>query len=69
MWGDSGYQRVHKLEENRSLEVDWQVAMLSGHRRKLEAESEEELAERVETSVRAKVEHPFLKTKWMFGYA
>ena len=26
-------------------------------------------AERVKTSVRAKVERPFLKTKWMFGYA
>ncbi len=69
MWGDAGYQGVQKREENWEREVDWQVAMRLGRRRKLEAGSEEALAERVKASVRAKVEHPFLKTKRMFGYA
>ena len=69
VWGDAGYQGVHKREENRGREVDWQVAMRPGHRRKLEPGSEEALAERVKASMRAKVEHPFLKTKRMFGYA
>ncbi len=69
VWGDAGYQGVHKREENLGLEVEWRVAMRPGRRRKLEPGSEEALAERVKASMRAKVEHPFLKTKRMFGYA
>ena len=38
-----------------------------GKRRKLEPESAEALAERNKASVRAKVEHPFLKVKRVFG--
>ena len=38
-------------------------------RRQLEAGSEEELAEKSKASVRAKVEHPFLRLKRLFGYA
>ena len=45
------------------------MAMRPGQRRKLDPGREEALAERVKASVRAKVEHPFLKTKRMFGYA
>ena len=51
---------VHKREENLGLEVDWQVAMRPGQRRRLEPGSDEALAEKVKASVRAKVEHPFL---------
>ena len=40
-----------------------------GNARKLEPESAEALAERNKASVRAKVEHPFLKVKRVFGYA
>ena len=68
VWGDAGYQGVHKREENLGLEVEWQVAMRPGRRRKLEPESEEALAERAKASVRAKVEHPFLRLKRLFGY-
>ena len=68
VWGDAGYQGVHKREENRSREVDWQVAMRPGHRRKLDPGSLECLAEKLKASVRAKVEHPFLKVKRVFGY-
>ena len=69
MWCDAGYQGVHKREENLGRGVEWQVAMRPGKRRKLEPESEEALAERNKASVRAKVEHPFLKVKRVFGYA
>ena len=68
VWGDAGYQGVHKREENQGLEVEWQVAMRPGQRRKLDPESEEALAEQAKASVRAKVEHPFLRVKGLFGY-
>ena len=45
------------------------MTMRPGQRRKLEPGSEEALAEREKASVKAKVEHPFLKVKRVFGYA
>ena len=69
VWCDAGYQGVHKREENLGREVDWQVAMRPGKRRTLEPGSEEALAETLKASVRVKVEHRFLKVKWLFGYA
>ena len=69
VWCDAGYQGVHKREENLGREVEWQVAMGPGKRRKLDPESAEALAEKHKASVRAKVEHPFLKVKRIFGYA
>ena len=68
MWGDAGYQGVHKREENLGLAVEWRVAMRPGSRRKLDPESREALAEKVKAQVRAKVEHPFLRVKRLFGY-
>ena len=68
VWGDAGYQGVHKRQENLGLEVEWRVAMRPGKRRKLESGSEEELVEKRKASVRAKVEHPFLRLKRLFGY-
>ena len=68
VWGDAGYQGVGKREENLGLGMDWQVAMRPGKRRKLEPGSAEALAEKAKASVRAKVEHPFLKVKRIFGY-
>ena len=68
VWGDAGYQGVHKREENLGREVEWKVAMRPGKRRKLDPESEEALVERRKASVRAKVEYPFLKVKRVFGY-
>ncbi len=62
VWGDAGYQGVNKEEENRGLEVAWLVAMGSGSRRELEPGSNEALAEK------AKVEHPFLRIRGLFGY-
>ena len=66
VWCDAGYQGVHKREENRELKVDWQMAMRPGLRRNLEPGSDE--AEKEKASVRAKVEHPFLKVKRIFDY-
>ena len=63
MWGDAGYTGVPKRAENRELAVEWQVALRLGKRRKLEPGSEQALAEQLKASVRARVEHPFLKTK------
>ena len=69
VWCDAGYQGVGKRVENRELGVEWQVAMRPGRRRQLEPGSYEALEERRKTSIRAKVEHPFLYVKRHFGYA
>ena len=57
------------INDNLGLRVEWRVAMRPGQRRKLEPESEEALAEKAKASVRAKVEHPFLRLKRLFRYA
>ena len=69
VWGDAGYIGVQKREENLGLAVDWQVAMKPSQRRKLEPDSAEALGEKVKASIRAKVEHPYLDVKQIFGYA
>ena len=66
---DAGYQGVHERPENGDLEVEWQVAMRPGRRRKLEPGSAEAAMEEGKASVRAKVEHPFLYIKRRFDYA
>ena len=68
VWCDAGYHGVHKRLDNLGREIDWQVAMRPGKRRQLEPGSDEALAERFKASVRAKVEHPFLRVKRAFGY-
>ena len=57
-----------KREENQGLEVERRVAMRPGRRRKLAPGSQEALAETEKASVRAEVEHAFLKLKRLFGY-
>ena len=59
---------VHKREETLGLEVEWLVALRPGRRRQLEPGSDEALAEKLKAQVRAKVEHPFLRLKRLFGY-
>ena len=68
VWGDAGYQGVHKREENLGREVEWRVMMRPGRRRMLEPGSEEALEEKAKAPVRAKVEHPMLRLKRLFGY-
>jgi IS5 family transposase len=69
-FGDSGYQGVHKRPEAQG--PTWHVAMRPGKRRMLNPFIEPEfVAERVEkmkTSIRAKVEHPFRVIKRQFGF-
>ncbi len=69
VWGDAGYKGIYKREETRGLAVEWRVAMLPGQRRKLDPGSPDAAWERAKASVRAKVEHPFLRVKRQFGYA
>jgi IS5 family transposase len=52
--GDAGYRGAGKREENRGREVNWQVAMRPGQRRKPDPGSGEALAERNKASIRAK---------------
>ena len=68
VWGDAGYTGVGKREENQGLAVDWLIALRPGKRRLLERGGLEEWFERPKASVRAKVEHPFLEVKRIFGY-
>ena len=56
-------------QESSDRLLAWQVALRPGRRRKLEPDSPEARAERTKAPVRAKVEHPFLKVKGLFGYA
>ena len=69
VWGDAGYIGVQKRQENLDLDVEWQVAMKLGQRRKLAWDRVEALGEKAKASIRAKVEHPFLDVKRLFGYA
>ena len=55
VWGDAGYQGVHKREENLGLEVDWRVAMRPGKRRGPDPEGPEALVEKRKESVSARV--------------
>ena len=68
VWGDAGYTGVGKREENQGLSVEWLVALRPGKRRLLEGGGLEEWFEKTKASMRAKVEHPFLGVKRIFGY-
>ena len=48
--------------------MEWYVAMQPGKRRKLEPGSSDDRHEKVKSSMRAKVEHPFRYVKCVFGY-
>ena len=68
VWGDAGYQGVHKRSEHEDRKVDWLIAIRPGKRRQLNPRSIAGRAEQAKASVRAKVEHPFRYVKRMFGY-
>ena len=67
-WNVLAIKGVHKREENLGLAVEWRVPMRPGRRRMLDHGSDEALAEKAKASVRAKVEHPFLRLKRLFRY-
>ena len=68
VWGDAGYQGVHKRSQFSDSKIKWHIALRPGKRRQLDEDSLENRIERVKASVRAKVEHPFLIIKRTFGY-
>ena len=69
--GDAGYRGVDKRQEAQG--PAWFVPMRPGKRNALDTSSKwaglPELAEQLEASVRAKVEHPFRVLKQQFGCA
>ena len=67
-YGDAGYRGVEKRPEQAGSGVAWWVALRPGLRRRLEPGSAEALEQRRLASLRAKVEHPFLRVKQSFGY-
>jgi len=68
VWGDAGYQGVQKREEHAQREVNWLVAMRPGKQAQLPESHPLKQAERIKAGIRAKVEHPFLYIKVLFGY-
>lgn len=69
IWGDAGYVGIEKREEHQGRDVDWFIAKRPGKLRVLPKESIERQTEKIKAQVRAKVEHPFLWIKKMFGYS
>lgn len=69
VWGDAGYTGMEKKEEHEERKVAWCIAMRPGKRAQLPEDSHQEQEEKRKASVRAKVEHPFLRIKKQFGYA
>lgn len=67
--GDAGYQGSEKREEHEGREVTWHIAARPGKRKQMARDSDEEKAEQLKASIRAKVEHPFRWLKGVFGYA
>ena len=68
VFADAGYVGIAKREEHEEREVDWQIAMRPGMRKKMFKCSRELAAEKEKSSVRAKVEHPFYWVKCFFDY-
>jgi IS5 family transposase len=69
VWGDAGYTGIEKREEHKDRPVGWKVAMRLGRRAQLPRNSLLHEVERMKASIRAKVEHPFLTIKQIFGYS
>ena len=68
VWGDAGYQGIHKRPEHQDRDVHWHVALRPGVRRTLDPDSPAARVERAKSSLRAQVEHPFRTVKRHFGY-
>ena len=65
-WGDAGYQGVEKREELKGKAIDWYIAARPGKRKQMTGVALR--MEQIKASMRAKVEHPFLRIKHQFGY-
>lgn len=69
VWGDAGYVGIEKREEHKSRDVKWFIAKRPGKLKLLPKGSAERQTEKIKAQIRAKVEHPFLWIKKMFGYS
>ena len=69
VWGDAGYQGIEKREGHQDRKVTWCIAMRRGQHRKLARDELDAVMEGFKASVRAKVEHPFLYIKRIFGFS
>lgn len=71
MYGDAGYQGVAKRPEMQGKEVEFRTSMRHGKRKQLPDTPEghlDEWCEQAKSHIRAKVEHPFLVMKRIFGF-
>ena len=59
---------MENREEHKARDVDWFLAKRPGKLKTLPVDSPERECEKIKSQVRAKVEHPFLWIKKMFGY-
>ena len=69
VWGDAGYVGIDKREEHKDRNTDWFIACRPGKLRGLAKSSDARKTESIKAQVRAKVEHPFLYIKRIFGYS
>lgn len=69
VWGDSGYTGAEKREELKDREVEWHIAMKPSKQRNLPGRDSVRRVEKIKAQIRAKVEHPFLYIKRIFGYS
>lgn len=69
VWGDAGYTGVEKREEHQNRNVDWFIGHRPGKLRQLSKCHPLRALEKTKAQVRAKVEHPFLWIKKIFGYS
>lgn len=72
VFGDAGYQGAPKREELAGVKVEWAIAERPGKVKALKQRPRKNKAviqfERLKTSIRAKVEHPFRLIKRQFGF-
>ena len=68
VWGDTGYTGIEKRQEHSERDADFLIARHRGKVRQLADSDPQKQAEQCKASVRAKVEHPFLWIKHIFGY-
>ena len=65
-YGDAGYLGAEKRDELKDKAIEWEISARPGKRKKM---SElEQTIEKLKSSIRAKVEHPFRTIKCQFGY-
>lgn len=69
LWGDAGYIGIEKREEHEGRDIEWFIAKRPGKLRVLPKDHPARQTEKIKAQVRAKVEHPFLWIKKMFGYS